>query len=58
MRSTLERLREPSTWGGLALLASMFVPQLAGAPEAVGLISQAGQAAAGLALIFMREAPR
>lgn len=47
----LKRLREPSTWAGLAVLGTVFgMP--AGSVELVGQIVAAG---AGLAAIFMGE---
>lgn len=49
----MNRLREPSTWAGLAVLAGLFgVPLL---PEQLAAIGQAGAALAGVAAVFMQE---
>lgn len=49
----MNRLREPSTWAGLAVLAGLFgVPLL---PEQLAAIGQAGAALAGVAAVFMPE---
>jgi len=52
MHKLLQRLREPSTMAGLAVLATLFgVPP--GVPELVG---QVVAGLAGLAAVFMPEA--
>ena len=51
MSPILRRLREPSTWAGLAALAAIFgVPVPPGVPEAVGTLVAAGAAVAGVLL--------
>ncbi len=54
MKYFIDRIREPSTWSGLGLLASMF-----GVPAGTfGLVQQVVIGAAGLAAVLVREAPR
>lgn len=49
----MNRLKEPSTWAGLAVLAGMFgVPLL---PEQLSAIAQAGAAIAGAAAVLIPE---
>jgi hypothetical protein len=57
MRRLLRRLREPSTWAGLAVLGGVFgVRELSvfGVPEVATL---AATGAAALAAIFLPERP-
>ena len=49
----LERMKEPSTWAGLAILASLFGVQIA--PEQMNTIVQAGTGFAAAVAIFMPE---
>lgn len=55
MKKLLERLREPSTWGGLGLIATMVfkVPQ-----TTVEAVTQAGVAVAGAIAVFMPESKK
>lgn len=51
MQKILERLREPSSWAGVAVLLGLFgVP--VGAPE---LVAQVGAGLAGLLAIALKE---
>ena len=52
-RIILNRLREPSTWAGFAVLAGVLgVPLL---PEQLQAIAQAGAALSGVAAVFIPE---
>ena len=48
-----EMLGQKTTWAGLALIASMALPQFGVAPEVAQGIQQV---IAGLAIIFLRQA--
>lgn len=49
--NAIERLKEPSTWAGLGLLASLVgVP-----PGTLELVTQVATGIAGLAAIFLKE---
>lgn len=49
----MNRMREPSTWAGLAVLAGLFgVPLL---PDQLAAIGQAGAALAGAVAVFLPE---
>ncbi|MDX2104150.1 MAG: hypothetical protein EAZ99_16620 [Alphaproteobacteria bacterium] len=52
----LQRLREPSTWAGLAGLAALF--NLPVATDVFAAVSQTGMAAASLAAILLTERGR
>jgi hypothetical protein len=56
VRVLVGRLREPSTWAGLAGLATLF--NLPIPADAFAAASQAGIGAASLAAIFLEERPR
>ena len=56
MTAFLARLREPSTYAGLAVVLALFGINVA--PEAWSAIVQAISAAAGLAAVVLREQPR
>jgi hypothetical protein len=51
MKRFVERLREPSTWAGLAALGVM----LGGDPVKADLVQHAGVALAGLLAVFLPE---
>ncbi|WP_194286365.1 hypothetical protein [Rhodocyclus gracilis] len=51
MKNVLARLREPSTWAGLAALAALF----GAPPEHINAVTQLGVAAAGAAAVFLPE---
>ncbi len=53
MNAILERLRQPSTWAGVAALAAALGWQLPA--ETYGLITQAVMALAGLAAVVLNE---
>jgi hypothetical protein len=47
----LQRVREPSTWAGLAALGALF-----GLPaETIGLVGQVAMGAGGLAAVLLAE---
>lgn len=51
MQKILDRIKEPSTWAGLGILASLFgVPGLH-----IEVVQQAVMAVAGAAAVFMSE---
>ena len=51
MNFFLNRMREPSTWAGLAALGALFgLP-----PETIGLVGQVAMGAGGLAAMLLSE---
>jgi hypothetical protein len=53
MNNAINRLKEPSTWAGLAVLASLFGVNVA--QDQFAAVSQAGAAIAGLLAVFIPE---
>lgn len=53
MHMLLNRLREPSSWAGLAVILGVFGVKIA--PEQVNAIATLGAAAAGAAAVFLPE---
>ena len=53
MSNFLARLREPSTWAGIAALVSLFGGTVA--PEQAQAVVALGTAAAGAAAVFLPE---
>lgn len=53
MQALLARLREPSSWAGLAVIAGVFGVKIA--PEQLNAIVSLGAAAAGAAAVFLPE---
>lgn len=54
MKAIIARLREPSSWAGIAALLGVFGIQIA--PETMTGIVQAGTGLAAVAAIVLREA--
>jgi len=53
MQTILARLREPSSWAGIAALIGIFGIKIA--PEQLQAVIALGSAAAGAAAVFMPE---
>jgi len=53
MNTILARLREPSTWAGLATLVALFGGRVT--TEQVSAVAELGAAAAAAAAVFLRE---
>lgn len=57
MQNILARLKEPSSWAGIAVLINVIAPTL-GIPPGVGeLIANAGASVAALAAVLLAEKP-
>lgn len=53
MQALLSRLREPSSWAGLAVILGLFGVKIA--PEQLTAITTLGAAAAGAAAVLLPE---
>jgi hypothetical protein len=54
MQTIIKRIKEPSTWAGISALGLIFgLP-----PGTIDLVGQIVAGVAGLAAIFMAEAPK
>ena len=55
MKQLAQRMREPSSWAGIAAILTLAAPHLHLTAEAIDLLVQAGTGVAGLIAIFMPE---
>ena len=57
MKTLVERMKEPSSWAGIAVLINVLAPVI-GIPPGLGeLVANAGAAMAALAAVLMAEKP-
>lgn len=57
MQKLVDRLKEPSSWAGIAVLINLMAPTV-GIPPGLGeLIANAGASLAALAAVFLAEKP-
>lgn len=57
MQKIIDRLKEPSSWAGIAVLINLLAPTV-GIPPGLGeLIANAGASVAALAAVLLAEKP-